>query len=388
MKALHGVRVLEYCRGISGAYCTKLMADLGAEVIHVEPPGEGDDARRLPPFAGDVPHPEKSGLFLFLNTNKLSITLNPRLSAGKEIFRQLAAHADVVLEDWPPGHMEEIALDYDALRALNATLVMASLTPFGRSGPYKDYKAYGLNIAHASGQGYMLPLPAPHLERAPIKIGGNCTDYDSGQTMALAILAALYWRAVTGRGQLVEVAQQEAVLSLQRIENVAYANSGEVLTRQGPKADPGITQMFQCRDGYVVLCTPLEHQKSGLRKLAGVETEVEPERLHRELTIRMQQRTTADVCAEAQSLSIPISPVNSSQGVATSPQFAARGFFAEVDHPSVGTVTMPKGPCFFSRTPFEIQRAPRLGEHNELIYAQRLGFDARQLRTLRETGVI
>ncbi len=388
VKALHGVRVLEYCRGISGAYCTKLMADLGAEVIHIEPPGDGDDTRRLPPFVDDVPHPEKSGLFLFLNTNKLGITLNPRLSAGKDLFRKLAAHTDVLLEDWPPGYLEEIGLDYAALRPANRGLIMASLTPFGRSGPYKDYKAYGLNMSHASGQGYMLPLPSPHFERAPAKIGGNCTDYDSGQTMALAILAALYGRAITGRGQFIEISQQEVVLSLQRIENVVFANGGEVLTRKGPKADNGITQAFQCQDGYVVTCTPLEHQKNGLRKLAGVETEVEPERLHSELAARIQQRTVADVCAEGQSLSIPISPISSPHEVMTSKQFAARGFFTAVNHPAAGTVTLPKGPCLFSRTPFQLQRAPQLGEHNELVYGQRLGFDEHTLQTLRETGVI
>ena len=104
--ALAGVRVLEYCHGLSGPFCTKLMADLGAEVVHIEPPGTGDDTRRLPPFAGDVPHPEKSGLFLFLNTNKLGITLDPCVPAGPEIFRRLASTVDVLVEDWPPGHME------------------------------------------------------------------------------------------------------------------------------------------------------------------------------------------------------------------------------------------------------------------------------------------
>ncbi len=387
-QALHGLRVLEYGRGISGAYCTKLMADLGAEVIHIEPPGAGDDTRRLPPFVGDVPHPEKSGLFLFLNTNKLGITLDPRLSAGADLFRRLAAHADVIVEDWPPQHMEKIGLHYAALRRDNAGLIMASLTPFGRSGPYKDYKAYGLNISHASGQGYMLPLPSPHFERAPAKIGGTCTDYDSGQTMALAILAALYWRALSGRGQFIEISQQEAVLSLQRIENVVFANGGEVLTRKGPKTDNGITQAFQCQDGYVVTCTPLEHQKHGLRRLAGVDADIDPECLHRELATRMQQRTIADACAEGQSLSVPISSISSSHAVMTSPQLAARGFFTQVDHPDAGSVTMPNGPCGFSRTPFELHRAPRLGEHNELVYGQRLGFDERILQRLCETGVI
>jgi crotonobetainyl-CoA:carnitine CoA-transferase CaiB-like acyl-CoA transferase len=400
-KALEGVRVLEYCRGISGPYCTKLMADLGAEVVHIEVPGKGDDTRRMPPFPGDVPHEEKSGLFLFLNTNKLGVTLNPQLSAGREIFRRLAGTVDVLVEDWAPGHMEEIGLGYEPLRRLNPALVMASITPFGRSGPYKDYKAYGLNISHGSGQGYMLPLLSPHLERAPVKIGGRCTDYDPGQTTAVAILAALYSRAITGKGQFIEVSQQEAVLSLQRIENVVFANSGEILTRKGPKEERTITQMFECKDGHVVSVTPLEHQKKALATLPHADGPGQPARgngagspqdfeaLHEQLTAWMQQHTIEEVCTKGQSLSVPISPISSPKDVATSQQMNGRGLFAEVEHPVAGRLRMPARPCRFSRTPFELARAaPLLGEHNDLIYRERLGYEERELQALQDSGVI
>jgi len=400
-KALEGVRVLEYCRGISGPYCTKLMADLGAEVVHLEVPGRGDDTRRLPPFPGDVPHEEKSGLFLFLNTNKLGITLNPRLPAGKEIFRRLAGTVDVLVEDWAPGHMEEMGLGYEDLRRLNPGLIMVSITPFGRSGPYKGYKAYGLNISHGSGQGYMLPLLSPHLERPPVKIGGRCTDYDSGQTTAVAILAALYSKAITGKGQFIEVSQQEAVLSLQRVENVVFANSGEILTRKGPKEERTITQMFECKDGHVVSVTPLEHQKKALAKLlqadgpaqaAGEDSAGSPqdfEVLYEKLTAWMRQHTIEEVCTKGQSLSVPISPLSSPRDVATSKQMKDRRFFAEVEHPVAGRLKMPARPCHFSKTPFELERAaPLLGEHNEIIYCERLGYDKQGLRALQNDGVI
>ena len=149
-KALEGVRVLEYCSAISGPYCTKLMADLGAEVIHVEPPDTGDDARRSPPFPQDVPHPERSGLFLFLNTNKLGITLNPQLPRGKRIFERLVRDVDVLVEDWPRKQMEEMGLGYDDLRQLNPGLIMASITPFGRSGPLEDCAVGTVDV---SGEG-------------------------------------------------------------------------------------------------------------------------------------------------------------------------------------------------------------------------------------------
>jgi len=383
-KALEGVRVLEYCGGISAPYCTKLMADLGAEVIHIEFPGKGDDTRRLPPFAGDTPHEEKSGIFLFLNTNKLGITLNPRLPVGKDIFRRLVSTVDVLVEDWPPGRMEEMGFGYEELQPLNPGLVMASITPFGRSGPYRTYKAYGLNISHVSGQAYMLPLPSPHLERAPVKTGGHCTDYDSGQTTAVAILAALYRRAITGTGQFIEVSQQEAVLSLQRIENVVFANGGEILSRKGPEADQSITRMFETKDGYVVSVTPLDHQKQALAKLAD-SPDLSPERL----AAWMRQHTSQEICTKGQTLSCPINPMSSPADVAESKQMNARGFFAEIEHPIAGKLKIPARPCHFSKTPFGLERAaPLLGEHNDIIYRERLGYEGDELRSLQETGVI
>lgn len=385
-KALRGVKVLEYCHGISGPYCTKLMADLGAEVIHIEAPGKGDETRRLPPFPGDVPDPEKSGLFLFLNTNKFGITLNPQLLAGKDMFRRLAAGVDVLVEDWAPGYMEDMGLGYTDLRSLNPGLVMASITPFGGTGPYKRYKAYGLNISHVSGQGYMLPLPSPNLERAPVKIGGHCTDYDSGQATAVAVLAALFWKGITGKGQHIDVSQHEAVLSLQRVENVVFADGGDVLTRKGPESDKGITRMFQCKDGYVIAVVPQDHQKRALAKLVECEG---PEVLGERAVEWIGQRTAGEVWAKAQSLSCPISPVSSPGDVARSKQIEARGFFEEVEHPVAGKVKVPAQLCHFSKTPFQLERAaPQLGEHNELIYGERLGYEPDELRALRATGVI
>ncbi len=398
--ALEGIRVLEYCHGISGPYCTKLLADLGAEVMHLEPPGRGDDTRRLPPFPNDVPHDEKSGIFLFLNTNKLGLTLDPRLPAGQEIFRRLASAVDVLVEDGPPGHMEALGLGFDALRRLNPRLIMASITPFGRTGPYSRYRAYGLNIAHVSGQGYMLPLPSPHLDRAPVQVGGHCTDYDSGQTAAVALLAALYARAMTGVGQLIEVSETDAVLSLQRVENVAFANGGEVITRRGPQTDRGVAQMFQCSDGHVVSVTPLDHQKAALAKLADAAAMERPgtdsasgsegsTAVRARLADWMREHTRAEVCAQAQALSIPIAPISSSADVAQSPQMNARDFFAEVAHPVAGTLRLPARPCHFARTPFALRRAaPLLGEHNEVVYGQRLGYAAEKLQALRDSGVI
>ena len=401
-KALEGVRVLEYCGTSTGPYCTKLMADLGAEVIHVEPPKTGDDARRSPPFAGDVPHPEKSGLFLFLNTNKLGITLNPRLPEGKKIFEQLVGKVDVLVEVWPPGHTEELGLGYDDLKKLHPGLIVASITPFGRSGPYKDYRAYPLNIAHVSGQGYVLPMPSPHLERAPTMIGGNCTEYDPGNTAAVAILAALYSRGITGKGQLVELSKQEAVLSMQRVEAVIVANGGDESTREGWKTEKLVTVMFSCKDGHVVMVTPLEHQWEALMKLvgntewfekkpsAGSRVRAEnPDAMIELIGSWMKKHTREEICSGAQALSCPIAPINSPEDVVHSEQMAARGIFVEMEHPAAGRMKIPSAPYQFSKTPWALERAaPLLGEHNESIYCERLGYDRNELRELEDAGVI
>ena len=402
LKALAGVRVLEYCRRISGPYCTKLMADLGAQVIHAEPPKTGDEARKNPPFPQGIPHPEKSGLFLFLNANKLGITLNVQLPQGKEIFERLVRELDVLVEDCHPGQMEKMGLGYEHLRELNPGLIVASITPFGRSGPLKDYKAYPLNISHVSGQGYVLPLPSPNLERAPTMVGGNCTEYDAGQTAAVAILSALYSKWTTGKGQLIEVSKQEAVLSMQRVEAVIFANSGQLSTRMGPRTERLITMMFPCKDGHVIAVTPLPHQWAALMKLVG-NTDWTPRDYAADREARaenadalaelignwMKKHTMEEICREAQALSCPIAPVNSAEDVVNSEQMNVRGFFAEVEHPQVGKIRMPATPYHFSKTPMKLERAaPLLGEHNETIYCERLGYDREKLRELAAAEVI
>jgi crotonobetainyl-CoA:carnitine CoA-transferase CaiB-like acyl-CoA transferase len=400
-KALEGLTVLDYSTTLAGPYCTKLMADLGAEVVHVEPPRSGHIARTLLPFPGDIPHPEKSGIFLFLNTNKLGITLDPALPEGKNIFEQLVSRADVLVEDWPLGHMEQLGLGYPALKEIHPGLVMASIQPFGRSGPYKDFKAYQLNTSHVSGQAYLLPMPSPDLERAPVKMGGNTVDYDVGQMAAVGVLGALFSRGTTGRGQRVEVSRQEATLSHLRVELVVYANGGDVLRRTGRKGER-ITWMLPCKDGHVVSVTPLDHQKEAFRKLIcdpepsapdsenGSQADGEDGAALSERVARwMRNRTADEICAKAQALSCPICAVSSPEQMTRSAQLNARGFFVDVNHPAAGKVRTPARAYHFSKTPLGITRpAPLLGQHNEEIYGRRLGYGLERLAELREADVI
>jgi len=267
-RALDGVTVLEYCSMVSGPYCTKTMADLGAEVIKIEPPVDGDPARRMPPFPEDKPHPEKSGLFLYLNTNKQGITLDSETPEGKQIFLELAKRADILVEDQRPGHMEQMGLGYKDLRAINKGLIVISITPFGLTGPYRDYKGRALNMSHASGQAYLLPLLSPNADRPPVKVGGHTSDYDPGLVAVVAVLAALYWKGISGRGQHIDMSKQEALISMQRVESVTYANDEVVMTRTGNKTRmPG--GILPCKDGHIVVITPEEHQWNALMTLIG-----------------------------------------------------------------------------------------------------------------------
>lgn len=402
-KALEGLSVLEYCTGISGPYCTKLMADLGADVTKIESPEVGDDARRRPPFPDGRIHPDKSGLFIYLNTNKLGITLNPATPKGKEIFIKLVEDVDVLVVDKPPGFMESLGLGYDVLKGLNPGLIMTSITPFGLSGPYKDYKAYQINASHVSGQGYMLPIPAEDPDRAPVMMGGNSSDYDPGIVAAIAVMGAYFFKGVTGKGQSIELSKQEALISMQRVESVTYPNDGVYMTRNQDKAGPNMPGgVMPCKDGFVVVLTPEEHQWKSLMALIG-----DPEwskqdwcqnqddrfqhvdEINQYLLGWMREHTQEEIFREGQALGCPVSPLQSAENVVNSEQLNSRGFFKNIEHPELGRTKFPTAPYHFKDNPWRLDRsAPHLGEHNEKIFTGRLGLDLKELERLEKAGVI
>ncbi|MBT4262716.1 MAG: CoA transferase [Deltaproteobacteria bacterium] len=400
--ALGGMKVVEFCSRIGGAYCTKLMADMGAEVIKVEPPARGDDARRRGPFQGDNPHPEKSGHFFFLNSNKLGITLNPSKPAGSDILKSLIKDADVLVEDTPPGMMEKLGLGYETLREINPGLIMTSITAFGRSGPYKDYKAAHLNISHVSGQGYMLPIPAPDINRPPVMPGGNKGGYDIGITALVAVLAAYYKKGVSGKGQLLEISRQEALMGMQRIEAAGFRNTNVSVDRSPKLHRRHIGGMIACKDGYVTLLTPQERQWESLLEMMGnpewskesycVDKEQRSQRseeINLKIADFIKGYTRREIVKLGQSYSIPFSPVNTAKDIVESEQFNAVGFFKTITHPVMGEVKCPTAPYRFSKTPWLSKRAaPLLGEHNEEIYCERLKYDKEDLIRLRQSDII
>jgi len=400
-KALGHLRVLELCRLVCGPYCTKLLADLGAEVIKVEPPGSGDEARRRGPYLKDAPDAELSGLFLYLNTNKLGITLDVGTSTGRKVLRELIAQADVFVEDNPPAFMEELGLTYNEVRAINPRLVMTSITPFGRTGPYRDYRAHELNVYHAGGEGYMMPIESPYPDREPVKGGGLVGDCMCGLSAALATLAAVYRARATGQGQQVDVSRQDVLMTMVGLEVAMYAYSGMVRTRHHRKTLMAVP--LECRDGgYIMVSAFADRDWQNMARFMGRAAWAEDERfsnivgrwVHAEELMPAVEEWAAgyekeDLFHRLQALSIAAAPVNTPEDVVKSPQMQARGFLTEMDHARAGRLKYPAPSYRFSQTPCSTDRgAPLLGQHNELVYCEKLGYSRDDLVGMAEAGVI
>ena len=396
--ALGGVKVLEYCELISGPYCTKLLADLGAEVIKIEKPTTGDEARRRGPFPNDIRHPERSGLFLYLNTNKLGITLNPETPTGKKIFTELVRGADILVEDTAPGTMERLGLGYDILRGANPSIIMTSITPYGQTGRYRGYKAHHLNVYHMSGQAHFAHMMKLNEDQAPVKGGGYVGDYDAGISGAVAIMAALYKRNLSGVGQQIDISKQEALISLDRVD-LGYILNSSMVDITGMRMVGGL---MPCKDGYVVVVAPLQHQWEALVNLIGNPEWAQGEKCRDEF-IRaenapeiqplieewMLKHTKEEIYHRGQDFGCPIGPVNTAEDVFSSPQVKERGFFVDIEHPEAGKVSYPSGAYRFSETPWQVKRAaPLLGENNEEIYRKRLGYSNEDIAEMKAESII
>jgi len=399
-KGLGHLKILELCNLVAGPYSTKLLADLGAEVIKIEPPGAGDDARRRGPFLQDNPHPELSGLFLYLNTNKLGVTLDVTTNTGKNILIDLIKQTDIFVEDRPPAMMDEMGLTYRELRKLNPGLVMTSITPFGQTGPYRDYKAYELNSYHAGGEGYLLPTQSPDLSREPVKGGSLAGDCVCGLSAAIATLAAAYRMGATGLGQHIDVSKQDVLMTMALLEVAMFANMGIVRNRiERPLLMP--TPM-ECQDGYIMVSALTDREWGSVVEFMGNPAWAEDERFSQWLSRHLsgdeinppvrefvKQYKKEELFHQLQNKAIAAAPVNTAEDLVKSPQTEARGFFAEIDHPKAGKLKYPTAPYKFSRTPWKAERAaPLIGEHNEFVYCDRLGYDKRDLVAMKEAGII
>lgn len=401
-QALAGLKVVECADLVAGPYCAKLLADLGAEVIKVEAPA-GDQARRRGPFPGDIPHPEKSGLFLYNNTNKRGVTLNLEAAAGRGLFERLVAEADVLVEDKPDGVMRRLGLDYAHLRALNPGLVMTSITPFGQTGPYSGYKAYHLNVYHAGSEGYVIPGGLSwelYPDRQPLQAGGWVAEYDAGLAGGIATLVALHGRDLEGTGQQVDVSKQDVEICLNRNYVTAYAYAGIVETR-GTRSYSS-AGMLQCQDGYVFIHGGEDHFWSQLMDFMGHPGWSEDSRLATRAGRNEQwgevkhhvrewamQHTLQELYDGCRARGIPVGIYASAEDVARAPQMRARGFIVEMEHKEAGALRYPSAGYRLSATPWAVLRpAPLLGEHNVDVFCGRFGVSRPDLVRLRQAGAI
>jgi len=399
--ALSHVRVLDFTTQVAGPYCTKLLADYGADVIKVERPGTGDAARGLGPFPGDIPHLEKSGLFLHLNTNKRSITLDLKSKSGQKIAKQLAAEVDLVVENFRPGVMDRLGLGLEALQESNPRLVMTSISNFGQTGPYRDFKSSDILVYSMGGEMHSTGLS----DREPVKLGANVVLYQAGSVAAVGSAGALFLSQDDGPGQQVDVSIMETQTgSVDRRMSalVGYQYTGELSARVPFGAAGYPIGVYPCEDGYFEVTGGLIYFPRVVRMLGDPpelleprwytpESQTDPE-LKDEFEAHFLswtlQRSKADAWRAAQESNVLSGPLNTMEDVANDQHFIGRGAFAQIDHPLAGSLKYPGRPFVMTESPWEIRRpAPMLGQHNGEIL-QELGYGPDDQVRLRVQGVI
>jgi crotonobetainyl-CoA:carnitine CoA-transferase CaiB-like acyl-CoA transferase len=398
-RALDDLRVIEFAEMVSGPMCGKMLADMGAEVIKLEPPS-GDPARRLPPFAGGIPHPEKSGFFFYLNTSKKSATLDPTQPTGAAIFRKLVAGADLLIENHRPGFLEGLGLGYKALRSINPRLIVVSVSPFGQTGPYRDWKGTDLIEWSMSLTGYNTPTLVDDAENEnPLKAPGHAAEMMGAANAAAAAMIAIFHREATGEGQWIDVPCWQATVNTAKIEMAVWSYVGMPYSRLRKNVSVGL-EPLPCRDGYVYVLWAADSHWKALKQILG-----NPEVLDSELFDNLAGRHEHDdvlrpmvkgelarhdmeyLVNEGQKLGLTIGPVHTVAQAANHPHLITRDAFIEIDHPVAGRGKYPHHLVSMTETPPAPRRAPLLGEHNAEIFA-RLGISASDQQGLRAAGVI
>ncbi len=389
--------MLDLTHHIAGPYCTKLLADFGADVVKIERPG-GDPARWTPPFFRDQPDPERGLPFAYLNTNKQSVTLDLKSPRGRDILLALARDSDIVVENFAPRVMPSLGLAFETLQAENRGLALVSISNFGQTGPYRDYKAADI-VAYALG-GLMYIFGA--YDREPLKHAFNQAQFKAGTDAASAALIVLYHQRLTGRGQHVDVSIQEAVASGLRdvVNNFTY--TGAVRRRQ-PNHSGDLNRLRATADGYML---PSPGLSAGFNWRTVVDflglPELDDERfatpsarlanaeeLGRILDGYFIEQNKYDMLYASQQHRFIFGIVQSPEEALADPQFEHRGYFVQAEHPVMGPLKFPGAPFNMEGTPWRLDSpAPTLGQHTEGVLERRLGYSGLQVRQLQSDGVI
>jgi crotonobetainyl-CoA:carnitine CoA-transferase CaiB-like acyl-CoA transferase len=379
-RALEGLRVIQVDGGVAAGYATKLLADLGADTILVEPP-DGDETRRYGPFPGNEPHPEKSGLFLYLNCNKRGVTLDLTTDNGRAALHQLLRNADLLMHTTPPAEMAARGLDWETVHALNPALVECSISRFGQTGPDRDYKGYELTSASAGGWATITGAGPEGADLPPLKAFGQQADFQAGLNAAVASLGALLARDLQGaQGQHIDLSIQEVVLTILEMAIVHYSYGKRVASRLGGR----IVQpwaILPAKDGLVfVLCVQNAEWDRFVEWMGNPEWaswEIFDDRLKRAETWDVlrpyieewtSRHTVEEIYTGGLERKLAFAPLSTMGDLLRNEHLRVRGFFATIGHPEAGELEYPGAPWKLGATPWELRTpAPLLGEHNEEI---------------------
>jgi crotonobetainyl-CoA:carnitine CoA-transferase CaiB-like acyl-CoA transferase len=401
-QALDGIRILDLTRILAGPYCSVLFADLGAEVIKIEPP-EGEMIRDNPPVVEQGkggPHDRsRSAYFLSLNRNKYGITLNLKHPQALGIFQKLVEISDVVLENYAPGVMKRLGIDYQVLKEINPRIIMCSISGFGQWGPYSDRIAFDIVAQATSGLMSVTGYP----DSPPTRVGTSLGDINAAVHAAFAILAALWHRERTGEGQYIDVSMQEAMVSILEGAVVRWTVGKELM---GPIGSHNTNESpfaaYRCKDGYIIIATVgNEHWERFCRAMDKMEWLKDPRNatkglrwarkweLAKEIEEMTTQYTIKELGERLDRERVANSPILNIQQVVEDPHLNQRGYFVEVDHPIIGKAKVSGLPYKLSKTPGAIERtSPLVGEHNEFILGKYLGMDRARVQKLKEEGVM
>ncbi|MCL5962544.1 MAG: CoA transferase [Chloroflexi bacterium] len=383
--------------GIAGSFCTRLLAGLGAEIIKIEKPGQGDSARSMEPHLPGPDCLDRSALFNHLNAGKKSVTSDLKSPKGRELVQRLVGQAQVVVENFRPGQLDSLGLGFSSLSQLNASLVLTSISAFGQYGPYRDYLATNLGCLAMGGMLYSCGEP----DSQPIEIGGNQAEYVAGLTAAVATLAAVLHAELTGEGQWIDVSVMESVALMLEEALATFADAGTVYPRQGNRHGRTYPMtILPCKDGFAGVMLANDSDWELFARFTGNEELLELRfasgedraRLASELEQLLQpflmQRTREQIFHWAQELRLPFSLVLSPDDLLNDPQHRARGFFATTHHPLIGDLLQLGAPFKMQETPWRTDRAPLLGEHTEEILCQRLGLAQWEIWQLKSESVL
>lgn len=393
--ALEGIRILDLTRVLAGPYSAQILADMGADVIKIEQPNRGDDARGMGPYQN-----EESIYFITNNRNKKGVTLNLKAPKGKEIFLDLVRNADVVMENYRPGTMEKLGLGYDVLKEINPKIIYGSISGFGHYGRYTKRPGYDIIAQAMSGLMSTTGWPTS----GPTRTGTPLGDVLAGLWQAIGILGAIQARNNTGLGQKVDIALVDSAVATMGNINMLYLSEGRIPGRIGNRYESAYPyDSFTCTDGSCVVgvannklwhlfCDIMEQPDLAEdEKFCNVPDRVENhDELHKIVSEWAAVHTVTEVVDSCLNAGVPAAPIYDTAQVKADPHIAGdREMFVEQDHPKAGKVVVTGSPLKMSGTPVDLTApAPTLGQHNAEVYGEVLGLDAKQVAALKSEGII